>query len=96
MLNTTGLTLEQAPPIHVPFRLFLTAPLFLLCSACILAWQGEVILVSRWSPATLAVAHLIAIGFLGQVMCGALLQMLPVIAGAPVPAVVSVPHGIED
>jgi hypothetical protein len=52
-----------------------------------LGWQGEAVFASRWSPAALAVTHLIVIGFLGQIMCGALLQMLPVIAGAPVPAV---------
>ena len=44
-------------------------------------------LASRWTPAALAMTHLIVIGFLGQAMCGALLQMLPVIAGAPVPRV---------
>jgi len=87
VLSTAGLSLEQAPPIHIPFRFFLTAPLFLLAAAVVLALQGEAVLASRWSPAALAVTHLIVIGFLGQIMCGALLQMLPVIAGAPVPAV---------
>lgn len=87
MLNTAGLSLEQAPPIHIPLRFFLTAPVFLLAAAAVLAWQGEAILASRWSSAALAVTHLIVIGFLGQIMCGALLQMLPVIAGAPVSAV---------
>ncbi len=86
-MRTAGLSLEQAPPIHVPFRFFLTAPLFLLAAALLLGWQGEALLASRWSPAALAAAHLIAIGFLGQIMCGASLQLLPVIAGAPVPAV---------
>jgi hypothetical protein len=87
VIKTTGLSLAQAPPIHVPLRLFLTAPLFLLAAGTILGWQGDAILASRWSPAALAVTHLITVGFLGQIMCGALLQMLPVIAGAPVPVV---------
>jgi len=86
MLNA-ALSLEQAPPIHIPFRLFLTAPLFLVAAALVLGWQGEAVLASRWTPAALAVTHLITIGFLGQIMCGALLQMLPVLAGAPVPGV---------
>jgi hypothetical protein len=43
------------------------------------------VMASRWTPAALALTHLLAIGFLGQVMCGALLQMLPVVAGAPIP-----------
>jgi len=87
VLKTAGLSLQQAPPIQIPLGLFLTAPVFLLFAALILASQGEGILASRWSPAALAVTHLIAVGFLGQIMCGVLLQMLPVIAGAPVPAV---------
>jgi hypothetical protein len=86
-MRTAGLSLEQAPPIHVPFRFFLTAPLFLFAAALLLGWQGDAVLASRWSPAALAATHLIAIGFLGQIMCGASLQLLPVIAGAPVPAV---------
>jgi hypothetical protein len=87
MLSTAGLSLEQAPPIHIPFRFFLTAPLFLLAAALLLALKGDSLLASRWSPAALAVTHLIVVGFLGQVMSGALLQMLPVVAGSPVPSV---------
>lgn len=86
-MQTEGLSLTQAPPIQVPFRLFLGAPPFLLAAALIMGWQGSAVLASRWSPAALAVTHLITVGFLGQVMAGALLQMLPVLAGAPVPAV---------
>lgn len=58
----------------------------LKAAGLLLVWQGEAVLASRWSPPALAVSHLIAIGFLSQVMCGALLQMLPVIAGSPLPA----------
>lgn len=86
MLTTAGLSLEQAPPIGVPLRFFLTAPLFALAAGLLLVWQGEALLASRWSPAALAGTHLIALGFLTQVMCGALFQMLPVLAGSPVPA----------
>ena len=86
MLTTAGLSLEQAPPIGVPFRFFLTAPLFTLAAGLLLAWQGEALMASRWTPAALAGTHLIALGFLTQVMCGALFQMLPVLAGSPVPA----------
>jgi len=87
VIRTAGLSLEQAPPIHVPLRFFLTAPLFLIAAAGIFGWQGGAVLASRWSPPALAVTHLITVGFLGQIMCGALLQMLPVIAGTPVPVV---------
>ncbi|KAA6187815.1 nitrous oxide-stimulated promoter family protein [Thiohalocapsa marina] len=84
MLNTAGLSLEQAPPISVPFGFFLAAPVFAIAAGALLVAQGDVILASRWTPAALAVTHLIALGFLTQVMAGALLQMLPVLAGAPV------------
>jgi hypothetical protein len=87
MIGTGGLSLDQAPPIDIPARFFLTAPLFVIAAGLLLAWQGPTLLVSRWMPGALAATHLIAIGYLGQIMCGALLQMLPVIAGAPVPRV---------
>lgn len=86
MVATSGLSLEQAPPIDVPLRLFLTAPWLAAAAGVVLFLQGEAVMASRWSPAALAVTHLLTIGFLGQILCGALLQLLPVIAGAPVPA----------
>src|SRR5690606_1616470 len=43
-------------------------------------------LVSRWTPGALAIAHLFAAGFMLQVMLGALLQVMPVVAGATMPA----------
>lgn len=87
MLQTAGLSLEQAPPIHLPLRLFLTAPWFVVTAGLVLIVHGEAIFASRWTPAALAVTHLLTIGFLAQVMCGALIQALPVITGAPLPAV---------
>ena len=90
-----GLKLEQAPPISVPFRFFLTAPLFLLAAAAVLLWRGPEVFESRMTPAALAVAHLYTLGFMTMVMTGAMMQMLPVLAGAPIPrpeAVGSVTH----
>jgi hypothetical protein len=80
-----GLQLEQAPPISVPFRFFLTAPVFLLLAALLLLWSGAEALEARQSPATLALTHLITLGFMTMVMIGAMMQMLPVLAGSPVP-----------
>ncbi len=77
-----GLSFEQAPPISVPFRFFLTAPLFGMAAGLLLLWQGPEAFVSRWSSVALALTHLLAVGFMLQAMCGALLQMLPVAAGA--------------
>ncbi len=80
----SGLSFEQAPPISVPFRFFLTAPLFLLAAAALLAWFGPATLMVRQAPATLALTHLLTIGVMSMTMCGALMQMLPVIAGSPI------------
>jgi hypothetical protein len=87
MISTSGLSLDQAPPLRLPLGLFLTAPWLAMAAGILIAVEADTVLVSRWTPAALAATHLLAIGFLGQVMVGALLQMLPVIAGAPVPLV---------
>lgn len=83
-MNPTGLSLDQAPPISVPLRFFLSAPLFAILAAILLAWHGPAMFTSRWSAPLLAATHLITLGFLGLAMLGALLQMLPVVAGTPV------------
>lgn len=81
-MNQAGLSLDQAPPILVPLRFFLTAPLFALLAALLLLWQGPQILATRWHPSLLAATHLLTLGFLSMVMMGAMMQMLPVVAGA--------------
>jgi hypothetical protein len=85
-MSEAGLSYEQAPPFAAPLRFFLIAPLFLLLAAGLALflpdWPGN-----RWSPAALALTHLITLGYLAMVMFGALLQILPVVLGAPVPAV---------
>lgn len=75
------LSFEQAPPISVPMRFFLTAPIFGMLAGALLLWQGADALQSRWAPATLALTHLVTAGFMLQIMCGALLQFIPVAAG---------------
>lgn len=87
MIATAGLSLEQAPPLDLPLRFFLTAPLFAIAAGLLLAAQPDAILATRWSPAALAATHLLTVGYLGQIMVGALLQMLPVLGGVPLPAV---------
>lgn len=79
-----GLQFEQAPPISVPFRFFLSAPISLLLAAAVLLWSGPEALQSRLSPAALAVTHLFTVGFMSMVMMGAVMQLLPVLAGAPI------------
>jgi hypothetical protein len=85
-VNEAGLSYQQAPPFGAPLRFFLVAPLFLLAAAALALFQPDW-LSSRWSPAALALTHLITLGYLGMIMLGALLQILPVVLGVPVPAV---------
>ncbi|TCV83262.1 hypothetical protein [Sulfurirhabdus autotrophica] len=83
-MQLAGLSLDQAPPLSVPFRFFLSAPLFMLLAAILLLSAGPDALITRWSPAMLAVTHMLTLGFMTMVMMGAMLQMLPVVAGSPV------------
>ncbi|HZV55827.1 MAG TPA: hypothetical protein VFF82_12900 [Rhodocyclaceae bacterium] len=78
------LSFEQAPPISVPYRFFLTAPWFGVAAGLLLVWFGEVAVMSRWTSATLALTHLLAVGFMLQAMTGAVLQFVPVAAGGNV------------
>lgn len=84
MTPQAGLSFEQAPPILVPFRFFLGAPLFAVLAAMLMLWHGPTLFDSRWLSPVLALTHLMTLGFLGFAMLGAMFQMLPVVAGAPV------------
>jgi hypothetical protein len=79
------LDLERSPPAALSLRFFLTAPLFAMLAGAALLWQGDSGFASRWSPAVLAATHLLTLGMLTMVICGALLQLLPVVAGAALP-----------
>lgn len=63
----------------------MTAPLFGLLASLLLLYDGPHLLMNRWYPSTLALTHLITLGFITMVMFGAMLQLLPVLAGSPVP-----------
>ncbi len=91
----TGLSLNQAPPIQAPFRFFLSAPLFALLAALLALWLGPSLLDSRWQPPVLALTHLMTLGFLGMTMVGAMMQMLPVVAGSPVARPVGVARAVH-
>ena len=80
-----GLSFEQAPPFALPLRFFLTAPLFLLAASALIALSPDA-MVSRWTPSSLALTHALTLGFLAMTMQGALMQMLPVVAGSTLPA----------
>jgi len=80
-VNINGLSFNALPPIDLPFRFFLTAPIFIILCAFLILFSGEPLWVSRWQPNMLALTHGFTLGFLTMVMMGALLQLLPVIGG---------------
>jgi hypothetical protein len=84
--DMAGLRTDQAPPLAVPASFFLLAPAALVAAGSLLALQGADIFATRWLPLAMAATHLGTLGFLGAIMVGALYQMAPVVAGAPVPA----------
>ncbi|MBF0371074.1 MAG: hypothetical protein HQL52_16615 [Magnetococcales bacterium] len=96
MISTSGLHVDQAPPLHIPFRFFATAPLFMIFAGVVLfLWQGDLFLAPL-VPQTVALVHLAVLGWITMVMVGALYQMFPVLAGVPVPWPGLVPwvHGL--
>jgi len=84
MSTQAGLSFEQAPPFSLPLQFFLSAPLFLLAAA-LLVVLDPASLASRWTPQALALTHALTLGFLAMAMLCALMQMLPVVAGSPLP-----------
>lgn len=84
-MAAVALSFEQSPPLGAPLRFFLTGPLFGIAAGLLLAWSHGEIFASRWTPAALAVVHLVTAGFMLQIMTGALFQFMPVAVGANLP-----------
>jgi len=80
-MDFDGLSVDQAPPISAPIRFFVTAPLFAVLAGILILFSDVAVLSSRFSTHTIAITHALSVGFLSFVMFGALLQMLPVLAG---------------
>lgn len=80
-MNMNGLSFNALPPIELPFRFFISAPLFAIVCALVILFSGETMWVSRWHPSMLALTHGFTLGIITMVMMGALLQLLPVIGG---------------
>jgi len=78
------LAYDQAPAISVPLRFLLAAPVLALPAAALLLYYGPALLATRWSAAALAATHLITLGFIAHSVVGALMQFLPVAAGADI------------
>lgn len=80
-MNYTALSLQQTPPLSVPLRFMITAPLFAMLAAGMMLYSGPELFLHRWQPQLLAVTHLLTLGFLAMVMFGAMFQLLPVLMG---------------
>lgn len=96
MLATGGLRIDQAPPLHLPFRFFGTGMVFVWLSGCVLLFWGDELLIAPLLPITVAMVHLLVLGWLLMTVMGAMIQMIPVLAGIPVPWPGTIPwvHGV--
>ncbi|MDT8445610.1 MAG: hypothetical protein RRB13_01780 [bacterium] len=81
----SGVSLDQAPPLWVPFRFFVTAPAFGCLGGLYLTGRAEEILASPLLGPAIAWVHLWTLGWLAMVMFGAFYQMIPVMIGGQVP-----------
>jgi len=84
-MRTSGLSLDQAPPEDIPFRFFLFTPIFGIIAGVFIAIKGILLFSTTWHPETIALTHLITLGWLAMTMIGAFYQMVPVLVGGKVP-----------
>ncbi len=81
MFNQGGLSMEQAPPVMVVLRFFVTASVFgVLLGLYLMGSVGNILPLNEYAF-QLTVIHLLSLGVMASFMLGALFQMLPVIAG---------------
>ncbi len=80
MYNNSGLSLEQAPPISVVLRFFITAAVFGIVAGVLTLLFGVEIFDASSKEARV-ITHILTLGVMASFMMGALFQMLPVIAG---------------
>lgn len=85
MKTSSALSFDVVPPIVTPWRLLRIGPLWGVAAGVALLAAAGSDLASRWSSRSLAITHLLTIGFLATVVCGALLQVVPVICGRRIP-----------
>jgi hypothetical protein len=84
-MKTAGLQLQYIPPLKIPFRFFVSAPLFGILAAMLLLGSSTGGWPSRWLPEVIAATHLLTLGFMATIMLGALFQVLPVLSGHKIP-----------
>ena len=84
-MKTGGLSLDQAPAEDIPLRFFISAPIFGILAGLMVFLKGNLLFSNTWMPETVALTHLLTLGWMGSVMFGALYQMIPVLVGGIVP-----------
>ncbi len=85
-MRLTNLSFDDMPPLAIPLRFHLTAPVFGLLAAALLAFEGPAAWTSRWAVGSLGATHLLTLGFMAMVMIGSLFQVVPVLTGRSIPA----------
>lgn len=90
-----SLSFELSPPLSIPMRFLLTAPLFAALAGALLAWLGPAAWTSRWSLPTVALTHLLTLGCLTTTMIGALMQIMAVVGGVHLPHEKTTARGIH-
>jgi hypothetical protein len=83
--GSSDLHFDRMPALWVPLRAFLIAPFLGAAGGLVLALGGDAVFASRWTTSLLAGTHLITLGFITLAMMGAIVQVLPVVTGVPVP-----------
>ncbi len=79
------LRFDRMPPRWVPLRAFLVAPVLGGLGGLMLGIVGDRAATSRYAGELIGALHLVTLGFLTLVMAGAVVQVLPVVTGVPVP-----------
>lgn len=80
-----GLSLDQAPPLSVVIRFFITVPVFGILLSLIIFFNPHEVLIPT-HPISLASIHLMFLGVITMSMFGALFQMQSVLGGRPIPS----------
>jgi len=80
----TGLSFDQAPPYHAVGRFFITAPVFAMLAALVITFDGTLLFSSFVNFKLIGALHWMTLGFVSMTMFGAMMQMLPVLAGVKI------------
>lgn len=79
-MKMQGLSLDQAPPYKIPMIYYIIASFYLIsfCFSMLIYANG---IESRYYYESIAITHILTLGFFTHVMIGSLFQMIPVIIG---------------